>query len=423
MTLKRSSQLISRRKFLNTTGALGLLALTKSNAWAAAPVLSGFLSPFFAFDREIQKFMQVRNIPGGALAVLKDGRLVYTRGYGWADRENKVPVKPTSLFRIASISKPFTAVAVLKLVETAKLDLKACLFELLDLGAEVLPAPGGKLDERWKQITVRHLLNHTGGWDRDKSFDPMFRPREIATAFGLPSPPAPRVIIRYMLGKPLDFDPPTHYAYSNFGYCVLGRVIEKIAGTSYEKFVQEKVLAPIGIRQMRIGASLADKRAEGEVRYYTPRDETAESVQRLLLRLRLAGAAGGKGRQSQLLAHGKSAGNFHIARAAPRRRQLGDPVQSAFRRQKTAGQRNRPGAASRGERGDRLAETRFVPTIQMNLFATSFQTMAKTRAGPVSVISSPAGRKKKAQRFNAGNKRPRRRVLSGTVSPTARISR
>ena len=248
----------------------------ETDAWAQSGGTSGFLSPFFTFDREIQKFMSARNVPGGALAVVKDGRLVYTRGYGWADRENKVPVKPTSLFRIASISKPFTAVAVLKLIEEKKLRLDAPVWGLLDLPSWV---PGGKnSDERWKQITARHLLQHTGGWDRDKSFDPMFRPREIATSFGLPSPPDPRVIIRYVLGKPLDFDPGTRYAYSNFGYCVLGRVIEKIAGTSYEKFVQEIVLAPIGISQMRVGASLAEKRVEGEVRYYTPHDEAAESV-------------------------------------------------------------------------------------------------------------------------------------------------
>src|SRR3989475_6707737 len=255
---------------------MAALALTQADAWAAAPVTNGFHSPFLPFDREIQKFIQARNIPGGALAVVKDGRLVYTRGYGWADRENKVPVKPTSLFRIASISKPFTAVAVLKLIEEKKLRLDAPVWGLLDLPSWV---PGGKnSDERWKQITARHLLQHTGGWDRDKSFDPMFRPREIATSFGLPSPPDPRVIIRYVLGKPLDFDPGTRYAYSNFGFCLLGRVIENIAGTSYEKFVQEKVHASIGIRQMGIGASLAEKRVEGEVRYYTPHDETAESV-------------------------------------------------------------------------------------------------------------------------------------------------
>src|SRR5437660_9542557 len=257
----------SRREFLRR-GGMAAFALTQADASAAAPVTNGFLSPFLPFDREMQKFMSARNVPGGALAVVKDGRLVYTRGYGWADRENKVPVKPTSLFRIASISKPFTAVAVMKLLEAGKLRLDARVFDLLALGADVLPPPGGKPDERWKQITVRHLLNHTGGWDRDKSFDPMFRSREIATTFGLPSPPAPRVIIRYMLGKPLDFDPGTRYAYSNFGYCVLGRVVEKIAGTSYEKFLQEKVFAQIGIRQMRIGASLAEKRVEEEVHYY-----------------------------------------------------------------------------------------------------------------------------------------------------------
>jgi N-acyl-D-amino-acid deacylase len=265
----------SRRDFLRT-GALAAVALTRTAAWAQSGEAIRADTPFAAFDREIQKFMEARNVPGGALAVVKDRRLAYTRGYGWADRENKVPVKPTSLFRIASISKPFTAVAVLKLTEEKKLRLDAPVWGLLELASRV---PARKnADERWKQTTVRHLLQHTGGWDRDKSFDPMFRPREIARSFGLPSPPDPRVIIRYMLGKTLDFDPGTRYAYSNFGYCVLGRVIERISGTSYEKFVREKVQAPIGIRRMRIGASLANQRVESEVRYYTPHEETGESV-------------------------------------------------------------------------------------------------------------------------------------------------
>ena len=267
----------SRRDFLRT-GGMAALALSRSGAWAQSLENSGAASAFAAFDHEIQEFMSARKVPGGALAVVKDGRLVYARGYGWADRDNKVSVKPTSLFRIASISKPFTAVAVLKLVEAGKLGLNARVFDLLGLGAGVSLPLEGKLDERWKQITVRHLLNHTGGWDRDKSFDPMFRSRQIAATFGLPSPPAPSLIIRYMLGKPLDFDPGTRYAYSNFGYCLLGRVIEKITGTSYENYVREKVQAPIGIKRMRIGASLAEKRAESEVRYYTPTDETTRSV-------------------------------------------------------------------------------------------------------------------------------------------------
>src|SRR5437870_3393649 len=130
----------TRRDFLRT-GAFAALALTKTDAWAASQVPTDFLSPFFPFDREIQKFMRARNIPGGALAVVKDRRLVYTRGYGWADRENKIPATPTSLFRIASISKPFTAVAVLKLVEEQKLKLHARVWDLLGRASWV---PAGK---------------------------------------------------------------------------------------------------------------------------------------------------------------------------------------------------------------------------------------------------------------------------------------
>ena len=85
-------------------------------------------------------------------------------------------------------------------------------------------------------------------------------------------------VIRYMLSRPLDFDPGTRYAYSNFGYCVLGRLIEKLSGVAYEKFVQEKVLAPAGIKRMRLGASLDGKQAPGEVRYYTRSNEMADNV-------------------------------------------------------------------------------------------------------------------------------------------------
>src|SRR5262249_37347090 len=81
-----------------------------------------------------------------------------------------------------------------------------------------------------------------------------------------------------MLGHPLDADPGSRYAYSNFGYCVLGRVIEKISGQSYEAFVREKILAPLGITRMRIGATLDGHQAPGEVRYYTPNNATGTSV-------------------------------------------------------------------------------------------------------------------------------------------------
>lgn len=229
---------------------------------------------FASFDREVETFMQARDVPGGALAVVKDGRLVYARGYGWADRDKQTRVGPTSLFRIASVSKPFTAVAVLQLVQQGKLSLDGRAFDLLGLE----PLAGQTMDPRLKTITVRQLLQHTSGWDRDNSFDPMFRPREIARVAGVAPPAGPEAISRYMLGQPLQFDPGSRSVYSNFGYCVLGRIIEKLSGKSYEQYVREAVLAPIGIRDMRIGHSLPEGRAESEVAYYVKGSGSARSA-------------------------------------------------------------------------------------------------------------------------------------------------
>ena len=254
---------ITRRRFLVSAGA-----------WCAGwGILRGAgrgkASIEDAFGLEIKSFMDPRRIPGAALAVVKDGRLVFVKAYGLADRENKVPVTQTSLFRIASISKPFTAVAVLKLVEDGKLDLEAPVFELAGFSNKDSKPADGRLNS----ITVRHCLHHAGGWDRDISGDPMFRSVEIAKAMGVPTPAHPEAIIRYMLTQKLDFDPGARFAYSNFGYCLLGRVIEKIGGRSYAEFVRQTVLAPMGIRTMRLGASLEAGRAQNEVKYYTREDE------------------------------------------------------------------------------------------------------------------------------------------------------
>jgi N-acyl-D-amino-acid deacylase len=224
----------------------------------------------------MKRFMRERSIPGGALAVVKDRRLVHARGYGWADREKQTQATASSLFRIASLSKPITAVAVLKLVEQARLDLEARVFDLLALEKHRLP--DRPLDARWRSVTVRQLLHHTGGWDREKSFDPMFRSRLIARELEATPPARPHDILRYMLGQPLDFDPGTRYAYSNFGYCLLGRVIERVSNRAYEDFVRREVLAPAGATRMRLGASLEDGRAGDEARYYTGDDAKARNV-------------------------------------------------------------------------------------------------------------------------------------------------
>src|SRR5262249_38714238 len=155
------------------------------------------------------------------------------------------PVRPRSLFRIASVSKPITSAAVLQLVEQGKLGLDDRVVDLLDVrhnGDPIAPA-----DPRLKRVTIRHLLQHRGGWDRDKSFDPMFRSVRIAREFGTRPPAGPELIIASMWKRPLDFDPGARSCYSNFGYCVLGRVIEKVSGISYEAYVREHILAPLGI--------------------------------------------------------------------------------------------------------------------------------------------------------------------------------
>src|SRR5690606_16366204 len=89
-------------------------------------------------------------------------------------------------------------------------------------------------------------------------------------ALGVAPPARQEHIIRYVLGRPLDFDPGERHAYSNFGYCLLGRVIEKITGQPYEQYVRQHVLAPLGISSMCLGQTRLDKRHAGEVKYYDP---------------------------------------------------------------------------------------------------------------------------------------------------------
>ena len=215
--------------------------------------------------------MREHKPPGAALAVTYHGRLVYARGFGYANLERHEPVRPASLFRIASVSKPFTATAVMHLVEQGKLRLDDRVFPLLKLQPHL--ERGARLDPRWHDITVRQCLQHTAGWNRDKSFDPMAAEtaEQVAKALRVPLPIHPKQIIRYTMGKPLDFAPGTAYAYSNFGYCVLGRVIEAVSGKPYHELVRQKILAPLGIRDMQLGKNLLRDRAPGEVKYYDSR--------------------------------------------------------------------------------------------------------------------------------------------------------
>jgi CubicO group peptidase (beta-lactamase class C family) len=218
-----------------------------------------------SYDSFMISLLTKWHVPGAALAVGYKGRLVFARGYGYADLDQRMPVEPNSLFRIASISKPFTAVAILKLVEEGRLSLDDRAFNILGLQP---PSWLHVTDPRIWNVTIRELLNHSGGWDRDKTFDPMFNPFMIAQSMHISPPPSCNSIIQYMMAQRLQYDPGTQYAYSNFGYCILGRVIERITGQHYEDFVRSSVLVPMGITDMRVGHTLPTFRAPGEVHYY-----------------------------------------------------------------------------------------------------------------------------------------------------------
>jgi len=229
---------------------------------------------FSSIDAVMQNFMKQLSLPGASLAITDHGRLVYARGFGYADVGSREPVTPSSLFRIASISKSITAVAILQLVDQGKLSLDDKVFEILRYEPHL--EVGMEIDTRQNDITIEHLLQHRGGWDRDKSFDGMFKSIEFAETLGVASPADSGSIIRMMLGKRLDFDPGERYAYSNYGYCLLGRVVEKLTDQPYEEYVKVNVLAPLGVTAMQVGATHLDGRKLNEVRYYDP--QLGESV-------------------------------------------------------------------------------------------------------------------------------------------------
>jgi len=247
------------------------VAPVRARARAARGVpISGVAQPETAsLDELMLDFVREQRVPGAALAVARAGRLVYARGFGLADRARRRAVRPADLFRIASVSKAITAAAVLQLVERAGLDPNAGVRQLLGL-----PRPS---DTRWEGVTILHLLRHSGGWD-DAIFSPMFQSARIARALNVPLPVHPQHIIRYMLGQPLQFDPGSRFGYSNFGYCLLGRVIERVAGVGYERYVEREVLRPLGIRRMRLGKTPLAGRATTEVAYYDDENRTAAAV-------------------------------------------------------------------------------------------------------------------------------------------------
>jgi CubicO group peptidase (beta-lactamase class C family) len=258
-------------------------AAPQSRVFAASPMeealpMSGqTIEQLSVFDHAMRGLLVRWQIPGAALAVAKDGRLVLARGYGYADIERRETVTPQSLFRVASLSKLLTRSAVFKLEDMGELEFSDAAMKYLDIYC-----PKDSLaDPRVEDISVRQLLDHTSGWSVDGlGFDPMFRANEIGATLGIPRPVPASQIISYVLRRQrLHHRPGETYEYSNLGYSMLGRIIEAVAGRSYEEFVKTEILAPVGITRMRIGRTRPEDRVDEEVTYYDfDREQRVESV-------------------------------------------------------------------------------------------------------------------------------------------------
>jgi N-acyl-D-amino-acid deacylase len=221
-----------------------------------------------SFDHTVARILELTGAPGAALAVARDGRLVLAKGYGYADIMTREPVSPTSRFRIASVSKPVTAAATMKLVEEGRLSLDDRVVEVLDFET----SGADSLDPRIRDITVGDLLYHSGGWDRERSgFDPPFAADRIAIALGEAPPADASQMVEFVLRQELDFEPGSRQVYSNIGYAVLGRVIEAVTGDSYERYVQRAVLEPAGVRTAVLARSFREQRVPNEVTYHDDR--------------------------------------------------------------------------------------------------------------------------------------------------------
>ncbi|HWM95162.1 MAG TPA: serine hydrolase [Thermoanaerobaculia bacterium] len=172
--------------------------------------------------------------PGAAVLVAKDGKVLLRKGYGMANLELGVPIQPDMVFKIASVTKQFTATAILMLQERGKLSVDDEITKYLP----DYPTHGQK-------ITIHHLLTHTSGIPSYTSM-PEWVPRwrEDMTV---------QQAIDMFKGKPLDFNPGEKQSYSNSGYTLLGAIIEKASGKSYEDFVEQEIFAPLGMKRSRYG--------------------------------------------------------------------------------------------------------------------------------------------------------------------------
>ena len=298
---------ISRRgaiKLAVSSAALG--AVASARWWVKRLPWTAEISPseHKAMQVVAEDFMRRFNVPGLSVAIAHDGAHVYDEAFGFASRESQESLSTSSLFRIASVSKPITSVGIFMLVEKGKISLQDNVFGTGSiLGSDYGTQP---YKSYVREISVDHLLTHTaGGWPNDSS-DPMFQSPGLSQA----------ELISWTLDNlPIEHPPGEHFAYSNFGYCILGRIIEKVAQLPYDEYIRQQVLRPSTIEDMRISGNTLAERASNEVTYYgqNGEDPYAMNVTRMDSHggwlasandlVRFANNIGGTGSRPGLLSH------------------------------------------------------------------------------------------------------------------------
>jgi D-alanyl-D-alanine carboxypeptidase len=230
--LRRATSIAGLTGLLLPAVACGQAAPAAAPGQAAAtsaPAATSTPAQVEALDAFVQRSMQTRQFPAAAVAVIKDGTIVVAKGYGLSDVEKGIKATEQTVFQLASVTKQFTAAAVLMLVEDGKVSLDAKVTDML---------PG--LPAAWNPVTVRHLLTHTSGIP---SYTDTFRVNKVTDSRVF----TPDGILALVKDAPLQFTPGERFAYCNTGYYLLGMVIEKASGKPYGTFVTERIFTPLGM--------------------------------------------------------------------------------------------------------------------------------------------------------------------------------
>jgi len=201
-------------------------------------------------DELMSKYHELRQF-NGAVLVAEDGKVLYQGGYGLANMEWDIPNTPDTKFRIGSITKQFTAMLILQQVEEGTLSLDATLFEMLPYYRE----------DTGSQITLHQLLNHTSGIPSYTSL-PGFMGETSRLSYD------PETFVREFCSGDLEFEPGSEFRYNNSGYFLLGAILERATGKSYEDLLQEKIFEPVGMHTSGydISAEILPYRAAGHVK-------------------------------------------------------------------------------------------------------------------------------------------------------------